>query len=266
MFWAILKRRRPRLPAHIEGAPSWHTRYVRQWLWRKLSRPVFQPVWERIFAISLRGMNVGGGDCAEVSGEREVIRGLPHGAVVFDVGANRGRYARMALDIRPDLLLYCFEPSPVACQQLRSLPVKSFLFGLGDEDLEQVAFFGDIEGSELGSLYPRHLDSFGEVESIKLRRLDSFCAEHEIDRIDLLKLDVEGHELAILRGMGDLRPKRVQFEFGGCNVDSRTYLRDFFEILGDYAIYRILPNGIRRVLYQERMELFTTTNFLAVRL
>lgn len=210
-------------------------------------------------------MNVGGGDSVEVSGEEDVIKALPKSAVVFDVGANRGRYARLALSMRPDLSLYCFEPSPVAYQELRSLPVKSFPFGFGDEDSEQVPFFAEVAGSELSSLYPRHIDSFSKVESVSLRRLDSFCGEHQIDRIDLLKLDVEGHELAILRGMGRLRPARVQFEFGGCNVDSRTYLRDFFEVLSDYAIHRIVPKGLRQVFYNERLELFTTTNFLAIR-
>jgi hypothetical protein len=92
--------------------------------------------------------------------------------------------------------------------------------------------------------------------------LDDFCAEESIARIDLLKIDAEGHELAVLDGMGSLRPAKIQFEFGVSG--SRIFLRDFFDALTNYTIYRILPKGLVRVEYSERMEQFNTTNFLAV--
>jgi hypothetical protein len=60
--------------------------------------------------------------------------------------------------------------------------------------------------------------------------------------------------------------KLVTFEFGGCNVDTRTFFRDFFEFfkaLG-MTIYRITPNGhfhpIRR--YRETEEQFSTINYV----
>ena len=46
-----------------------------------------------------------------------------------------------------------------------------------------------------------------------------------------MKIDVEGHELDVLKGFGELikKVRLIQFEFGGTNIDSKTYLRDFWE-------------------------------------
>ena len=69
-----------------------------------------------------------------------------------------------------------------------------------------------------------------------------------MEDIDLLKLDVEGHELEVLRGgvrmFAQRRVKMVSFEFGGCNIDSRTYFRDFyyfFQENGLQDIFRMVP-------------------------
>ena len=57
----------------------------------------------------------------------------------------------------------------------------------------------------------------------------------------------------------------IQFEFGGCNIDSRTYFQDFYYLLKDnYKIYRILKDGLYQInQYKEIYEAFTTTNYLA---
>jgi len=50
-------------------------------------------------------------------------------------------------------------------------------------------------------------------------------------------------------------------------VDVQTQkntLKDFFEILSNYNIYRILQDGIRKVNYHEAFEIYLTTNYLAV--
>jgi hypothetical protein len=109
-----------------------------------------------------------------------------------------------------------------------------------------------------------------ELERVSVASLDDFCKRHSIRSIDLLKLDAEGHELPILRGAsGLLRDgaiRAIQFEFGGCDLDSDTTLRDFFDLLSpNYEIFRILRNGLRPVTYSERWEIFMTTNFLALR-
>lgn len=86
---------------------------------------------------------------------------------------------------------------------------------------------------------------------------------------NLIKLDVEGHELDVLSGGKEILGKVevVQFEFGGCNIDTKTYFQDFwyfFQAL-DFALFRVTPFGVRLIEnYSEEDEYFRTTNFLAV--
>ena len=134
--------------------------------------------------------------------------------------------------------------------------------------------FSNEDGSGLASIYHRRLDHFGismkHIEEIQLRTLDNFCGEMGIHHIDLLKLDVEGYELKVLMGAQHLINSNsidfIQFEFGGCNIDSRTYFQDFFYLLNPhYKIYRILKDGLAFINnYKETCEIFITTNYLAI--
>ncbi|GHV56141.1 hypothetical protein AGMMS49579_20380 [Spirochaetia bacterium] len=60
----------------------------------------------------------------------------------------------------------------------------------------------------------------------------------------------------------------IQFEFGGCNIDSRTYFQDFFYALKDrYRIYRIIRDGLFEIkAYREMYECFMNSNFFAERI
>ena len=59
---------------------------------------------------------------------------------------------------------------------------------------------------------------------------------------------------------------RIQFEFGGCNIDSRTFFRDFWMILSnDYDIFRIMKDGLWQITnYSEQLEIFTYSNFFCI--
>jgi len=59
--------------------------------------------------------------------------------------------------------------------------------------------------------------------------------------------------------------KFIQFEFGGCNIDAKTYFQDFWYLLNSrYKIYRVVKNGLYQIKqYKESYELFITTNFFA---
>ena len=87
-----------------------------------------------------------------------------------------------------------------------------------------------------------------------------------------MKIDVEGHELDVLNGGKEFFEKKaidmVTFEFGGCNIDTRTYFQDFWYFFKtyDYKIYRILPNGTFFYIdtYNEEREQFLTSNYLVL--
>ena len=83
-------------------------------------------------------------------------------------------------------------------------------------------------------------------------------------------MDVEGHELNVLYGFGDLiyKTKLIQFEFGGCNIDTRTFFQYYWYFFLDknFIIYRITPRGCKLIRnYSEDDEYFNgPTNYIAI--
>jgi FkbM family methyltransferase len=253
----------------------------------RLRLPFLQPFWEKVNRASLYAMNIGPAGDIAVSGERRVIRkiarilcGQTSSPVVFDVGANVGAYSLAVYDVFGSrACLYCFEPSPATFQilerRLGELENVS-LFNFGCSDREEIRDLHWVDSDESGfcSLYNRRLAHLGvhakSTEAVRLTPIDKFAEERAIGFIDLLKMDVEGHEYKVLAGASHMLESRaiaiIQFEFGNCNIASRTYFQDFYYLLEpNYRIYRILGQGLCPVRgYRESQEVFLTTNYLAV--
>ncbi|MFL6282256.1 MAG: FkbM family methyltransferase [Pyrinomonadaceae bacterium] len=250
-----------------------------------------QSLWGRLHTLSIFAMNYGGGGLIETSGEEWVLSnivgpacGNVDGPVVFDVGANVGDYSLTVRRHVPAAEVYAFEPSAHVYEELaRNVSaagrVRPFNLGLSDEEKTVELYSYTVEGAEasLISSIDRRLPTqvlnveVSASEAVKVQTLDRFCEEQGVGRIDFLKLDVEGHELAVLRGAGRMlsegRVSMIQFEFGPANIYSRTYFYDFWTLLsGDYDIYRIVPKGLAPIAYYgEHREIFLTTNYLAIR-
>jgi len=141
---------------------------------------------------------------------------------------------------------------------------------LSDVDGE-LTLFADKPGSGIASLTKRRIVGvdFSHEETVAAQTFSSFVRSHGVGKVDVLKMDVEGHELDVLRGTATiLRDIRViQFEFGGANIDTRTYLQDYWRMLVDngFSLYRLGPRGAEPIReYSERDEVFVTTNYFAV--
>lgn len=236
-----------------------------------------QPLWEQVHAAALMGMNFGDGN-ETTNGELWLLDWLTErlgpSPVVFDVGANAGRYSQAVLGRIPEARLYSFEPSSAAFDKLtRALGSRGtqLRVALGADDAAR-PMYADQPGSELGSLIRRDLHRHGlgvsEIEAVIVRRLETVCDELNVDSIDLLKIDAEGSELDVLHGAGAMLGTRIgaiQFEFGGTAIDARQTLRDFFDLLEPcYCIHRLLPGALRPLNYSERCEIFEYANYVAL--
>jgi len=146
-------------------------------------------------------------------------------AVCLDVGANIGLYSLALATVAPQGKVYAFEPSPttfdylhhnVDCNGLAN--VESFKLALGDQAAGTVHFH-DIPfftaGSfavEDGSFLTSDVLGSNYFEA-PATTLDAFVAEKGIDRVDLIKIDVEGAELSVLDGarktLSSMQPKVV---------------------------------------------------------
>lgn len=196
---------------------------------------------------------------------------------VLDIGANTGKYSEAILELNPKASIFAFEPSLFARKKLQenflgNLQVNIVPLALNDIESNEI-LWSDEPGSGLASLTKRKLDHFGinfnSSEVVKVTTLDAWLESTKVVP-DLIKMDVEGHELHVLKGglTGLSVSQVVQFEFGGCNIDTRTYFQDFWYLLteANFAIYRISKTKAERVLnYSEEDEYFRTTNYLAVK-
>ena len=245
-----------------------------------------QKYFRFLYSVSLRGMNYGNGGNFRTSGERfaaEYIRAKllkrDKDLVLFDVGANVGHYSLELSNIFAggNFMIHSFEPSFDTFEQLvanttgnRNIVLNNF--GFSDTATKRFLYTTGATAG-MASVYQRNLAHFGiamdQKEEINLATIDGYCETNKISRIHFLKLDIEGHELSALKGAGQMiqqnRINYIQFEFGGCNIDSRTFFQNFWYLLKDnYRFYRIVENGLFPIPeYSERFEIFTTINYLA---
>lgn len=258
-----------------------------------IKHPRLQRLWSRLHTIAVFGMNYGGGGLIETSGETWVLRevvahrcrqGTP---IIFDVGANVGDYSLTLKRLLPAATIYAFEPAVSVFQQLTANiaaaraeeQIKPCNFGFSDSERTVEFYSYTVDGNEasvLSSIDQRLPTQVLDVQTrssdqIEVRTIDHFCAAEGIDRIDFLKIDVEGHELSVLRGAERMLKTGaisiIQFEFGPANIYSRTYFYNFWSLLsGAFDIYRIIPKGLAPInYYGEHNEIFLTTNYLALR-
>ena len=234
--------------------------------------------WGERFCAVAQGKGWGTATIAtEVSACLALLHSRPESFV--DIGANVGNYTAEVLKRCPDVRCLVIEPAKLNMSKLRER-----FGGQPHMALRQCALasesghrtlYSDIEGSGLASLTKRdlvHRDIDMELrEDVQTMRFDELSSTWLMPggRIDYVKIDVEGHELEVLAGFGErLRQVRlVQFEFGGCNIDTRTFMRDFWTFFdkNGFLLYRITASGPRRIWrYSEALEFFVTTNFVAV--
>jgi FkbM family methyltransferase len=128
---------------------------------------------------------------------------------ILDVGANCGATTVYFAHKYPEARIHSFEPgsSPRAIleRNVARLPnVDVHPIGLYSSDAEMPLYFGDGD-SIVASVFRRdaNLDA---SELVQVRDAGSWAAEHGIDRIDILKVDVEGAEVAVIQSLAHLLP------------------------------------------------------------
>lgn len=221
-----------------------------------------------------------------------ITRTLRRGDVVLDVGANLGFFTFLAAPLVGDEgRAYAFEAQPDVAAYLRRsvelnelgprVHVTQAAVTDGQSDSVELVLPEDAANTGVVSLYP-HEWLGGARLRVPAVSLDGWAASRDVERVDVVKIDVEGAELLVLRGMEALllrtRPRLLVIEvapdrlaFAGIG-DARPLARDpsaarpeeivaFLRVRG-YEARELAVGGRlgRRYVEDELGEIVQTTN------
>ncbi len=181
--------------------------------------------------------------------------------VFLDIGANLGFFSlQIARRVRQFGKVHSFEPHP---ELIRLLRASSFLNGLGDVGgggagaiATHQCGLGD-ENTTVQFSYPIGFLAGGGVTSAdiagntainaEIRRLDDYFDSNF--KFDLAKIDVEGHEIEVLRGMlgtlGRNRDAKILFEKIGTDRGYEAEIETIFRGLG-HSLYGVESGSVLR--------------------
>jgi len=131
------------------------------------------------------------------------------GSVILDIGANIGVTSSMFSKMIPRARIYAFEPGTqtygLLLETLRAncVAAQTFNFGLGRE--HAAVSFNEPQMLAAGHIVTSdHPNSSGASTSrIEIKPLDSVVQELGLDRLDFMKIDVEGFEIDVLDGASE---------------------------------------------------------------
>lgn len=251
-------------------------------------RPFFYRLNYAFFYLGIRGMGFLNYEDKNTidTGEKLFLKrllGPKRNFILVDVGANIGGYIKEVLNINPNCSVYGFEPHPKTFAKLKKNiqdfgcnKIRVFNIGLSAQKEKLYLYdHGHDDGSAHASIHKGVIEEIHSSHSVRYEvqvcTLDDFVVTNNISRIDLLKIDTEGNELNVLIGASNsIRVgliDAIHFEFNEMNVISKTFFKDFWDLLSDYNFYRVLYGGMYRIQSYNALtcEIFAYQNIVAVK-
>jgi FkbM family methyltransferase len=204
-------------------------------------------------------------------------------ANIFDIGANIGSMTMNFARMVPEGSVYAFEPTDYAFEKLKrnislnpelAQRVKALQFFVSDQsgpvhDLKAYSSW-KVDGSAQKS-HPLHGGMIRNAEGVAAISLDDFCVENQIHRVDLIKIDTDGHELQVMTGacrtLEKNRPILI-FEIGLYTLKERRIgFEQYFNYLKNFGYDLInTKNGQAITLdnFRRQIPLRSTTDIIAI--
>jgi len=196
---------------------------------------------------------------------------------IFDVGAHTGALSSEILSRYEAAELYAFEPQHSSfiklSQNINNPRFHPYELAVGEQS-GVASFYEYGHESTINSLVPNapyahRFNREPEIKEVAVISIDDYCLKNGISKITILKIDTEGHDLAVLKGATAMLQKGaidfILFEFndfrtnsqasGGALLDIGSHICEFgYSFIATYTDY-IVTKG----------ELFVVANALAVR-
>ena len=192
--------------------------------------------------------------------------------VLVDIGGFQGEWTETCLRKFLDKKIYVYEPNFEIFQRIENKFSKEknvILKNLGVSSSSSYQTYYKILSTDdviqMSGFVKREIYSQYEVEEIKIKTV---ILDEEIkDPIDFIKIDTEGFELEILKGMETIlkskNSKFIQFEYGGTYLDKGINLNEVIAYLSyfGYKVYNISDGKIFEIKDYE--DDFKYDNFLS---
>ena len=163
--------------------------------------------------------------------------------LMIDIGANVGLFTLLLSDIMDQVIL--FEPNPLAAQRAKENinlnHLNAAVYAVAVSSNDGYIFLEDRGGTDSTNMTVRNLrDSAFPVRKVPCTTLDNFLDLKSSLSVSLIKIDVEGHENDVIKGMNktliNLRPQIVMFEY--LQRTNFVETKALFDAAG-YRIYQI---------------------------
>ena len=206
---------------------------------------------------------------------------LSKGDYFIDIGANIGLFSLVASPMVGDHgCIISFEPASSTFRRLLENcelngihNVSAFQFGLSDQKQELLLNLSSSGHEAWNTFVPTGSDKFSSKESVWVQRLDDFILEQGIveDRIALIKLDVEGFELNVLKGADHLLSRENapvwMIEFTEENaLAAGNCCHEIYKIMVSYGYdwYSYDPSGMKLIAEPLRLN-YPYNNLIAIK-
>lgn len=256
-----------------------------------LSRVGLQPMWRFFYRLALAGMGYMNNDTRQ-NGEdyflskwsAAIKERTSEPPVIFDVGANEGDFSAGVAKLLRNFRVYAFEPHPQTYERLRQRYAYDGRFIINQAAVAASAGhitlydYADRQGSNMASVFQATFEDIYPHQSRSLEipaiTLDEYVEKNGIERIGLIKIDVEGAEKLVLEGarriLAEGRVDAIQFEFNAHALIAGFSLLALGKMLPGYDIYRMVTNGLVPMItasthYNSRVEIFKYCNCVALR-
>lgn len=183
--------------------------------------------------------------------------------IVLDIGANSGNHSLFFSNIFKTV--HSFEPFPLMYAKLHNNITKNKLnnvvahsVGLSNQNSALPFIPPQTNNQGTGTLEKNRI--LGEYESISIDvyQGDFYCKLNNIENIDLLKIDVEGHEFQVFEGLEETIKKYtplIWFEFSA-TISYEQKQKLFNQILSNYRFYSLE----KKLRYIEKNKIFNLNN------
>jgi FkbM family methyltransferase len=208
-----------------------------------------------------------------LNGEHWLQRRLGNVETFIDAGANRGDWTAALLSTSPRASGVLFEPSAELAAMLRERFAQNSKIEVVEAALGEstgiATLYDEGPTGETSSLVPGVSFSIARPRDVGLTTVDAEVEARGIGHVDVLKIDVEGFDLSVLRGarrlLGDHRVAVVQFEYNRAWLLAGATLTAAVRLFYDlgYDVFVLRGSNLEPFDVSDIGDFFSYANFVA---